>query len=244
MSLNWNLVLIIVIIVLIIGGGIALYFALNAPPEANLANLGDKCTSHTDCKNWGPGARNAACCTDPQGGGGKTCQNKFNGWCWDQAPINPTYKGTIFRTGIDLGVPKTCAQSYPGRDAFWDPNGSCWACPSGYGRTFGTVPVTDPKACARIGSIGDYASAEKLREGLGPAGLELLGNNISYKGRYWTCPPGTGQGIRTGPIDQPNGCSGTCAVLYGPRSSERGLTGQCYDCPPGYSYLLDRCRSI
>ena len=69
MSLNWNLVLIIVIIVLIIGGGIALYFALNAPPEANLANLGDKCTSHTDCKNWGPGARNAACCTDPQGGG-------------------------------------------------------------------------------------------------------------------------------------------------------------------------------
>lgn len=191
--------------------------------------LGGKCDLLKSCQNPGtPGGPGNACC-DTKGQNYKTCQSKVNGWCWNEQPSPAVSNGSMFKTGIDLGAPKTCKQEY-GNDAFWDLDGYCWSCPSGYGRT-GTK-VDDPKACSK-GILGPFHPAAKLRLGDGPDGNTPRGNNIYYKGKYWKCPDGMSEGIRTGAIDQWNGCIGSCETLYGPNSHEDLASGQCYTCKSG-----------
>jgi len=193
--------------------------------------LGSKCSLPSDCKDPGiPGGPGNWCC-DTKGQNYKTCQAKVNGWCWNEQPSPATFDGSMFRPGIDLGAPKTCKQEY-GDNAFWDlGSGYCWTCPSGYNRN-SLFKIDDPKACSKS-ITGPFHPAQKLRFGIGPAGTTPTGNNIVYKGKYWKCPPGTSEGIRTGAIDQWNGCIGSCETLYGPNSHEDGVTGQCYTCKSG-----------
>ncbi len=162
------------------------------------------------------------------------------------AQTAPIRNGTIYRSAINLGAPKTCQQEYPGVHAFWNiGDSSCWSCPAGFDRTV-LFPITSDKACAKLEQNGmySYSSATRGRIGMGPDGLTPINGYISYLGKYYKCPAGTGQGIRTGFPDTAQACSGTCPVLYGSQSAERGITGECYSCPVGYSYssALHQCN--
>jgi len=191
--------------------------------------LGSKCNILTDCQDYGI-PTGSACC-DVKGGSGKTCQPKVNGWCWNQQPSPATFNGSMYKPGIALGDIKTCKQEY-GNNAFWDSgSGYCASCPSGYNRNV-LLKIDDPKACSK-GITGPFHPAAKLRLGDAFDGNTPIGNNIAYKGKYWKCPPGTSQGLNTGPIDQWNGCFGSCEQIYGSNSHQDGVTGQCYTCKSG-----------
>jgi hypothetical protein len=67
---------------------------------------------------------------------------------------------------------------------FWDPNGYCYSCPSGYNRT--GYPVTSAKACSKRVKAS-FAAATNVREAREcPSGAFFdIGTN-----KCWTCPDG------------------------------------------------------
>lgn len=67
---------------------------------------------------------------------------------------------------------------------FWDPNGYCYSCPSGYKRT--TSAVSSAKACSkRVG----YASSRATKVGNVKCGSGSFYDPI-YGGSCWKCPSG------------------------------------------------------
>ena len=76
---------------------------------------------------------------------------------------------------------------------FWDPNGYCYTCPSGYTRT--AHPVTSGKACY-LKEHARYVNATQVGEYGCDKGFYDLTTN-----RCWTCPEGykrTGYGLKSG----------------------------------------------
>lgn len=65
---------------------------------------------------------------------------------------------------------------------FWDPNGKCYKCPSGYNRT--AHPVTSDKACSqKVNSSFNYALQQ------GKVGCDQGFYDVGT-GKCWTCPSG------------------------------------------------------
>ena len=80
MSLIAVLIIVFVILAMIGAFGFVIWRIVKNPlglPEPK--KLGESCTLHTDCENWGPGATQNACCK------GK-CTQKVNGWCPGEGP--------------------------------------------------------------------------------------------------------------------------------------------------------------
>jgi hypothetical protein len=84
------------------------------------------------------------------------------------------------RHGRGKGVLRTdCA-----RGQFWDPNGYCWSCPSGYRRT--AHPVTSDKACAdTVGASRKHAQAAGSLACPQGSFFDLIDG-----GTCWSCPGG------------------------------------------------------
>jgi len=84
------------------------------------------------------------------------------------------------RHGRGKGLLRTdCA-----RGQFWDPNGYCWTCPSGYHRT--AHPVTSGKACAdRVGATRSHAQAAGSLACPAGSFFDLIDG-----GTCWRCPGG------------------------------------------------------
>lgn len=70
------------------------------------------------------------------------------------------------------------------RGQFWDPNGYCWSCPSGFGRT--AYAVTDARACAR-GVPAAVGSARLVSNLACPSGSFF---DLIDGGTCWRCPQG------------------------------------------------------
>ena len=82
---------------------------------------------------------------------------------------------------------------------FWDPNGYCWSCPSGYTRT--AAPVTRSNACTRW--IGPSATRSTLVKRLAcPSGSFF---DLIRGGSCWSCPDGY---VRTlASVEADNACA-------------------------------------
>lgn len=82
---------------------------------------------------------------------------------------------------------------------FWDPNGYCWSCPSGYART--AAPVTAKNACTKW--RGPSFARATLRKRLAcPDGSFF---DPTRGGSCWSCPEGY---VRTlVPVNEPNACA-------------------------------------
>lgn len=70
------------------------------------------------------------------------------------------------------------------RGQFWDPNGYCYTCPSGYNRT--AAPVTGRNACAKS-VAASYAKATLQASLFCPAGSFF---DLIDGGTCWSCPSG------------------------------------------------------
>ena len=96
-----------------------------------------------------------------------------------EQPAHQKFSGAT-RHGRGTGVVRTDCP----RGKFWDPNGYCWSCPAGYGRT--AHPVTSGKACA--------ASARASRSHAQAAGSLTCPQGSFFDlvdgGTCWRCPQG------------------------------------------------------
>lgn len=82
---------------------------------------------------------------------------------------------------------------------FWDPNGHCWSCPGGYGRT--TASVTSARACSRR-IAARHARAERV------ATLACPGDSffdLVRGGSCWRCPAGFGRTLS--PVTAGDACA-------------------------------------
>lgn len=82
---------------------------------------------------------------------------------------------------------------------FWDPNGSCWSCPSGFTRT--AAPVTAKNACTKW--RGPSTARATKRKSLACGAGEFA--DPSGGGTCWSCPSGY---VRTlAAVSAPNACA-------------------------------------
>jgi len=94
-------------------------------------------------------------------------------------PAHEQFSGAA-RHGRGTGLLRTDCP----RGQFWDPNGYCWSCPSGYGRT--AHPVTHGRACARRVGVqrlrAQFAGSLACPQG---SFFDLIDG-----GTCWQCPKG------------------------------------------------------
>jgi hypothetical protein len=156
---------------------------------------------------WGPATRHPDPC--PQGSVGdiktKTCWSCPAGYSRSRFPADggnacERKATTLHQKGTRHGQGTGLLRTDCPRGQFWDPNGYCWSCPSGYTRT--VAPVTDGRACARE-VAASYARAMNVGgPGYGcPAGAFVdLGT-----GACWSCPKNWHRTIN--PIGSAHACT-------------------------------------
>ena len=87
---------------------------------------------------------------------------------------------------------------------FWDPNGSCYSCPSGYART--AAPVTSPEACAA--AAPPAFSPAQWRNACPAGSFRDLG-----RGDCWSCPANF---VRTAaPVNSGTACTNDLTGILG-----------------------------
>jgi hypothetical protein len=131
------------------------------------------------CNNgtiWDP-IDGGTCWTCPDGYNRTTFSVKSDKAC--ERPASERFAKAI-RHGKGKGILGTDCDG----GQFWDPNGYCYSCPSGYNRT--AHPVTSAKACsqrvhAEYTTARKYADAKKCEDG----SFFDVGTN-----KCWTCPEG------------------------------------------------------
>lgn len=127
---------------------------------------------------------------------------------------------------------------------FWDPNGNCYTCPSGHGRT--AAAVTASNACHR--SYEDLKSANSHGKLVTSCPRGQFGDP---NGKCYTCPSGF---KRTGyAVTSDRACSKVVNEQLSRATQERRLCraeegefvdlGRCWQCPPGYDRALTPVNS-
>ncbi|MBR9882663.1 MAG: hypothetical protein GYB21_02985 [Oceanospirillales bacterium] len=122
-----------------------------------------------------------------------------------------------------------------GSGQFWDPNGSCYSCPSGYSRT--TAPVTAGNACRR--NYEDLKPANSHGKLITACPAGQFGDP---NGKCYTCPTGY---KRTGyAVTDSRACAKVVPEAVSRATQESRLCkaedgefvhfGQCWTCPTGY----------
>ncbi|MCO6489479.1 MAG: RICIN domain-containing protein [Phaeodactylibacter sp.] len=135
---------------------------------------------------------------DKVGCGGGTFYDPIDGGtCWT---CPDGYNRTVFSVKSDKACERAAFERFAsatnhgrgsgllGTDCaggqFWDPNGNCYSCPSGYSRT--AHPVTSDKACSQR-VHADYKPAMKNDDAKKCEGDYFLDIGT---GKCWTCPDG------------------------------------------------------
>ena len=133
------------------------------------------------------------------------------GTCWT-CPVNASR--TIFSVKSDKACEVGAQNAYAkakshgkgtgifgtdcGSGQFWDPNGNCYSCPSGYSRT--TFPVTAYNACVKTSPSKFVRATKRGDSGCPPNSFW----DAAYGGECWTCPEGYSR--TTKPINSAKAC--------------------------------------
>lgn len=129
------------------------------------------------------------------------------------------------------------------KGSFYDPNGSCWACPDGYNRT--ADPVTSATACSKADpSVALKQMRAQFQGGICPKGAFF---DPIRGGECYSCPEGYRRSAAH--IDAGNACYIPAGERLAPaKRVKRGIVvcdpgsfydawdgGGCWSCPAGYN---------
>lgn len=126
--------------------------------------------------------------------------------------------------GRGTGLLKTdCA-----RGQFWDPNGNCYSCPSGFNRS--AAPVTASNACSRRVAEQHAKASPVKAAACGPGeirDLKVKGEqSTTFGGGCWRCPEAYDRTVN--PIDGTLACEKGGGVVFAKATLKAALT-----CPAG-----------
>jgi len=128
--------------------------------------------------------------------------------------LNPIKAIGVSLDNLFSGNNKVCQKIY-GDSAFAHLN-SCYSCPSSHpNRTI--FDISGEKACE-----GTEATIRKNKNITEPLAYDI------GAGVFFSCPENSTRNLL--PVNSDTPCTGECSKLYGPKSFEHMLTGECYTC--------------
>ncbi|MCF8178975.1 MAG: hypothetical protein K9J74_10750 [Sulfuritalea sp.] len=132
--------------------------------------------------------------------------------------------GEEIKTATNHGRGKGLLKTDCAKGQFWDPNGNCYSCPSGFNRS--AAPVTAKNACSRrIAETHAKASVAKAAA-CGPGEIRDLkvkgAQSTTYGGGCWRCP--TAYDRTVFPVDGSKACEKGGGVVFAKASLKASLT--------------------
>jgi hypothetical protein len=136
--------------------------------------------------------------------------------------------GEEIKKAVSHGRGKGLFKTDCAKGQFWDPNGSCYSCPSGFNRS--AAPVTANNACSRHVAEQHAKATVAEAAACGPGeirDLKVKGTQSStYGGGCWRCP--TAYDRTVFPIDGSKACEKGGGVVFAKATLKTALT-----CPAG-----------
>jgi len=180
---------------------------------------------------------------DPRNGG--ECWSCPEGYERTTAPVDK-YNACVRVEDFKKAVYRRKGSGLLGTDCpsgeFWDPNGNCYKCPSGYNRS--AYPVTDPRACSR--AVRKAYSRATLEKNV----CDPKEGRFPDLGSCWKCPAGydrtilpvngksacvtNAAQIAPAEFQQPWGCDASKGEFWDAYNTRGSTMGTCWKCPDQY----------